>query len=1187
MPQLPRGFEGRGQRASLALLVATSVFTTSVAHAQDVPAPPPAGAPSPPPSAPPAASAYPQTDSPPTPPAKAKTDDTSTAPPLANSPALRSADPVTRERFPGPLKAGEGRFQFGSYGRVIASVDGRGRSGRDADLVARGSRLDEGNYAELELRREDDWRKSEADDTVTTRIVTTTAFADPLFHSSGKFDATIAVRNLYIEERGIGSEKLAVWAGSRMYRGDDVYLLDWWPLDNLSTLGGGVRYDVLPRTTIALHAGANRLDDPFQYQQVDRQKPLNQVGTTRVTLLDRPRIIETARAEHHVAMPAIGRDAGLKFVAYSEFHQISSGERELSPGRKEYLPREKGFVVGGEIGGYTGERDTYLNLFVRYASGVAAYGDFSVPYALNADKTADGASELRIAFSGNVESGPFTLLAGGYFRKFTAAAEEKLNLANLSEGAIVLRPHLYFTDKTGVFVEGSYQAQERAILAADGQGPQRGTLVRFGVAPFLSPAGRGSYRRPQIRAIWVVTARDDGARSFYPTDDPFATRRIDHFIGIGAEWWFNSSYRLSDTIMGLGRTSPLRYVGLTGLLALSALSFGGAGGCQNVDEQKRTDLATHVSDWRNEIIYQVLVDRFANGDHANDFNVVPDAPARYHGGDWKGLEDRLDYIEALGVTTLWISPVVKNVETDADVDGYHGYWAQDLTKPNPHFGDIGSLRRMIRKAHDRDIKVVLDIVTNHLGQLFFYDINLNGKPDIQIAESGRRKKPDNTLIPVTHLTEYDPDYESNGVQAFTSLGPAGPAPIIFVSDPAANKLPAFPAIFQEPRAYHRRGRIYDYDSSERRCIADETKACSTCATTDEEKKANCFDFFEQTRFGDFPGGLKDVATELPEVRAAMVDAYSRWVEETDLDGFRIDTLKHVEHGFWQTFGPAVRTRLAAQGKKNFFMFGESFDGDDARNGSYTRNQEVDSVFYFAQKYQVFDDLFKNHKATTKLRELWDQKTTNYATEPLENSVGVAPSKLIVGFLDNHDVARFLFEKPDTEVLRSALFLLLTADGIPCIYYGTEQEFKGGNDPANREDLWLSGYRTDGPTFQFLSRMTRIRRGYAALTKGDTSIVWESPRTGDESDAGMLAYERTGGDAGESYALVVINTRDDKEGSTSFEDATMKTSLPGGTELVDVLTEDTYVVGADGSLVVSLPAKQRALLIPQSQRLPGL
>src|SRR3954465_4993766 len=147
-------------------------------------------------------------------------------------------------------------------------------------------------------------------------------------------------------------------------------------------------------------------------------------------------------------------------------------------------------------------------------------------------------------------------------------------------------------------------------------------------------------------------------------------------------------------------------------------------------------IETHVQDWRDEIIYQVLVDRFANGDPGNDYNVDSSSLAHWPGGDWKGLEDHLDYIEALGVTTLWISPVVKNVDTDAGFDGYHGYWAQDLTQPNPHFGDVAALRRMVAAAHDKGMKVILDIVTNHLGQLFFYDINENGEPDERVAGSG-------------------------------------------------------------------------------------------------------------------------------------------------------------------------------------------------------------------------------------------------------------------------------------------------------------------------------------------------------------------------------------------------------------------------------------------------------------------
>jgi alpha-amylase len=601
---------------------------------------------------------------------------------------------------------------------------------------------------------------------------------------------------------------------------------------------------------------------------------------------------------------------------------------------------------------------------------------------------------------------------------------------------------------------------------------------------------------------------------------------------------------------------------------------------------KRPELASHVNDWREEIIYQVLVDRFANGDASNDFNVHPDAPAR--GGDWRGLENHLDYIQELGVTAIWISPIVKNVETDAGVDGYHGYWAQDLTQLNPHFGDLGSLRRLVREAHNRGIKIILDIVTNHLGQLFYYDINQNGQPDIQIAESGQETDRFGNPKPVVHITEYDPDFDRRGVQSRTSLGEAGPAPIVFVYDPASSKLPAFPAIFQEARAYHRKGRVVDFEATVKRCAGDTAKGCDACPGD------ACIDYFEQTELGDFPGGLKDVATELPEVRDAMVDAYTRWIEETDIDGFRIDTLKHVEHAFWQDFAPRVRKRLAEQGKVNFLMFGESFDGSDERNGTYTRENEVDSVFYFSQKFQVYDNVFKRGGPTKSVQELWAKRETNYGTTPQPNGIGIPPSKALVNFLDNHDVSRFLFEKPDVRVLRNALTLLFTEDGIPCVYYGTEQDFTGGNDPANREDLWSSGYETGGDTFRHIAMLSHLRRTYPALTKGDLTVRWSTERTAEEEDAGILGFERR---ADPAYALVVINASERHESHTGFGKDHMRVSVPAGTVLVDVLgSGDRITVGSEtgpdpvdpsktGTFDVvdaTVPATSARIFVPEAQ-----
>ena len=607
-------------------------------------------------------------------------------------------------------------------------------------------------------------------------------------------------------------------------------------------------------------------------------------------------------------------------------------------------------------------------------------------------------------------------------------------------------------------------------------------------------------------------------------------------------------------------------------LAAAALA---ASSCMDLKDASKPDLAPHVKDWREEVVYQILIDRFANGDAANDFNVKPGVPARYHGGDWKGLEGRLDYIQALGVTALWISPIIKNVETDAGVDGYHGYWAQDLTQLNPHFGDIGALRRLVRACHNKGIKVIVDIVTNHLGQMFYYDINQNGQPDTQLSESGEKRDPQGNLLPVHYQTEYDPDFDIRGIQSRTSLGESGPAPVVFVFDPAANKQPVwafgpYPDIFQQARAYHRKGRIYDYDATVKRCSSDTNLTCDQCP------QDACIDYRYQTELGDFPGGLKDVATELPEVRTAMIESYLHWVLETDIDGFRIDTLKHVEHDFWRTFAPAIRSRLAALGKVNFLMFGESFDGNDEKDGSYTQKGEMDSVFYFPQKFQVFDDVVKNHGPTSKIKALWDQRPMHYGTEPQENGVGLPPTKALVNFLDNHDVPRFLFQQADTRALHAALILLFTEDGIPCVYYGTEQDYNGGNDPSNREDLWASGYDTSGTTFQLVSYLSTLRRGSAALTKGDQQVLFSTDHTGDEPDAGMFAFARGGGDAGAAQAVVVLNTNPNHQSA-----ATVTTTLSAGTVLVDKLHHDAQItVGAGGNVDVVLDPLAGAILVPQ-------
>jgi glycosidase len=626
---------------------------------------------------------------------------------------------------------------------------------------------------------------------------------------------------------------------------------------------------------------------------------------------------------------------------------------------------------------------------------------------------------------------------------------------------------------------------------------------------------------------------------------------------------------------------------------VALLAALGTPSCMEFSEPAEIQLQNHVEDWRDEVIYQVLVDRFADGDWGNNYSIFPSAPGKWHGGDWKGLEGKLDYLHELGVTTLWISPIIKNVYTDAGFDAYHGYWAQDLTQLAPQFGDLEALRSLVNSAHTRKMKIVLDIVTNHMGQVFYYDINGNGQADDPLSVSRGKD--------VYKENEYDPTYDVRGVQAFTSLGESGLAEPIFAHDPASNHMPPFPEIFQNKLAYNRKGRTYNFDDP------------------------------DQLRRGDFPGGLKDVNTELCPIREAMVDAYSRWIELTDIDGLRIDTVKHVERGFWRYFGYKVRQRLHAKGKTNFFMFGEAFDGRDALVGSYTKNgseipiddeagvqglcaddlngDQLDSVFYFPQQFQVVRDVFRYRGPTSKIPSLFNDRQVNYGNTPaLRGPVdaagtGISPQHLLVNFLDNHDVPRFLFtgagnypEDPifgtalsletRRSMLHNALLYLMTWDGIPCIYYGTEQDFEGGNDPGNREDMWIpqnfDAYSTSAPTFKRVQLLAKTRREHPALSRGDITPLWSSDRTNDsDEDANVFAFERKD-IATDDYAIVVINANLNGSKSPSFGGQAMLVGAAPGTTLKDVLgtLPDPVTVAADGRLSVTLPASSGVILVKQ-------
>jgi maltoporin len=508
------------------------------------PAPPPTmtvSQPAPPPGGPAQAPAQPPTPPPapgvvgPTPAVPAQAVVTA-APQYAVTKTSAETEPTT-QALATQAPVDVGRFEFGSYGRIGIASDGRGGTGRDANIVAHGTRIDEDSYAELELRREDTFL-----DQIKSKVVATLALYPPFFHFSGNPTQNIALRNLYAQAI-YGDWNL--WIGSRMYRGDDIYLLDWWPLDNQNTVGGGAGWKS-GDTTIAAHVGMQRLDNSYQYETLPSTTPFG-LGATTVTQMDRPRTIETLKATQLIRNSSTHHlfdsdKAGFKAILYGEAHEISAGVyKDPNTSYETAYPADTGWMVGGELAYWTGERDTFVQLFVRYAHGLAAYDPLAAPTSFAQNLTTGDAHEAIVALGGNWERGSFGLLYGGYLREFRDGSPVPVSFNHYDEGTLVLRPQLFLGQHWGVAAEGSYQAQRYELLDPETGKAFTPQLWRAGLMPYFSPSGRGSFKRPQLRLIYAVTFRDAAAKELYAPGDVFSQRNVEHYLGLQAEWWFNSS----------------------------------------------------------------------------------------------------------------------------------------------------------------------------------------------------------------------------------------------------------------------------------------------------------------------------------------------------------------------------------------------------------------------------------------------------------------------------------------------------------------------------------------------------------------------------------------------------------------------------------------------------------------------
>ena len=498
--------------------------------------------------------------------------------------------------------------------------------------------------------------------------------------------------------------------------------------------------------------------------------------------------------------------------------------------------------------------------------------------------------------------------------------------------------------------------------------------------------------------------------------------------------------------------------------------------------------------WEDEVLYFLMLDRFSDGreqgyrDNAGaivatgttppfqpsdrgNATTTPDDRRRWFesggafvGGTLPGLESKIGYLERLGITAIWISPVFKQVPTQ---DSYHGYGIQNFLDVDPHFGTRDDLVSLVRTAHQHGIRVVLDVILNHVGDVFAY-----------LPQQFRCDIKDRNGNVIGKEACWQADGTVYGVKGFRD--PTG-NPTLPFGPVAANNFPdgaIWPAELQHAEAFTRRGRIRNWDHE------------------------------PEFREGDFES-LKDVdqgSGPVDDYRASpaflnICKAFHFWIAFADIDGFRVDTVKHMDDGASRLFTSSIHEFAQSLGKENFYLIAEITGGRErafntleitGMNAALGIDDVQDKIEYLLKGFREpgdYFDLFRNSLLVRKESHAWFRNKV-VTTFDDHDQVRKGPNKS--RFAHDEEPA----QRDSRRGSLGALALLVTTMGIPCIYYGTEQQFDGhgDNDRFIRETMFGGGFGAfetrdrhffdeSNPVYRELGRILAIRRREVVLRRG--------------------------------------------------------------------------------------------------------
>ena len=381
-----------------------------------------------------------------------------------------------------------------------------------------------------------------------------------------------------------------------------------------------------------------------------------------------------------------------------------------------------------------------------------------------------------------------------------------------------------------------------------------------------------------------------------------------------------------------------------------------------------------VPEWvKDAVFYQIFPERFYNGDKSNDpENIEPwgKLPERdsFFGGDIKGIIEKIDYLTELGINAIYMTPIFESPTN-------HKYDTKDYKKIDPHFGDLETVKTLVKRCHDRGIKVVFDAVFNHSGHIFF----------------------------------------------------------------------AFQDVIQKGKA----SPYFDWFHIKECPITIEPLSYETFAFAKNMPKLN---------------------TANPEVKEYLLDVARYWIEEVNIDGWRLDVANEIDHHFWREFRQVVKNA-----KEDAYIVGEIWHN----SLPWLMGDQFDAIMNYP-----FTNVCIEYFAQESINEKKFREGINRTI--MSNTQQV--NEVMLNLLDSHDTSRFLTKsKGDINKLKLASVFQLTYAGTPCIYYGTEIGMEGGEDPDCMRCMEWDRDKWDMELFTHYRTLIGIRNKYTPLRRG--SFKW--------------------------------------------------------------------------------------------------